>query len=31
MKGRADENWLKVSRLPIPPVPDYMRGAGKQD
>ena len=29
MKGQADENWLKVSRLPTPPVPDYMRGAGE--
>jgi YHS domain-containing protein len=25
MKSQADENWLKVSRLPAPPVPDYMR------
>ena len=28
MKGRADENWLKVSHLPTPLVPDYLRGAG---
>jgi YHS domain-containing protein len=30
MKSQADENWLKVSRLPAPPVPDYMRGAREQ-
>jgi YHS domain-containing protein len=27
MKAQADENWPKVSQLPAPPVPDYMRGA----
>jgi YHS domain-containing protein len=27
MKARADENWPKVSRLPAPPLPDYMDGA----
>lgn len=26
MKNLADENWSKVSKLPAPPVPDYMRG-----
>jgi YHS domain-containing protein len=25
MKGQADENWSKVSHLPDPPLPDYMR------
>jgi YHS domain-containing protein len=25
MIARADENWPKVSRQPIPPLPDYMR------
>jgi YHS domain-containing protein len=29
MKSQADENWSKVSHLPTPPVPDYMRGAGE--
>ena len=29
MKSRADENWSKVSKLPNPPVPDYIRGAGE--
>jgi YHS domain-containing protein len=29
MKSRADENWSKVSRLPAPPLPDYMRGASQ--
>jgi YHS domain-containing protein len=29
MKSQADEKWSKVSRLPAPPLPDYMRGAGK--
>jgi YHS domain-containing protein len=29
MKNRADENWPKVSRLPDPPLPDYMRSAGQ--
>ncbi len=29
MKSRADENWLKVSRQPTPPVPDYMRSVGE--
>jgi hypothetical protein len=28
MTGKADKNWPKVSQLPVPPVPDYMRGAG---
>ena len=26
---RADENWPKVSSLPTPPLPDYMRGASQ--
>ena len=25
MKSHADENWSKVSQLPAPPTPDYMR------
>jgi YHS domain-containing protein len=25
MKNRADANWAQVSRLPDPPLPDYMR------
>jgi hypothetical protein len=25
MKSHADENWSKVSQLPAPPKPDYMR------
>ena len=29
MISRADENWSKVSHLPIPPLPDYMRGANQ--
>jgi YHS domain-containing protein len=29
MKSQADENWPKVSRLPNPPVPDYMRTPAK--
>jgi YHS domain-containing protein len=29
MKSQADENWSKVSHLPTPPLPDYMRGAGE--
>jgi YHS domain-containing protein len=29
MKRQADGNWSNVSRLPPPPVPDYMRGADK--
>jgi YHS domain-containing protein len=29
MKNKADENWPKVSQLPPPPVPDYMRRAGQ--
>jgi YHS domain-containing protein len=28
MKNEADKNWPKVSKLPAPPLPDYMRGAG---
>jgi YHS domain-containing protein len=28
MKRQADENWSKVSHLPDPPLPDYMRGPG---
>jgi YHS domain-containing protein len=28
MKNEADMNWPKVSKLPAPPPPDYMRGAG---
>lgn len=27
MKSQADENWSKVSKLPAPPMPDYMRRA----
>jgi hypothetical protein len=27
MKKRADENWPRVSQLPAPTVPDYMRSA----
>jgi len=29
LKRQADENWSKVSHLPTPPVPDYMRKAAK--
>jgi YHS domain-containing protein len=29
MKTRADENWPKVSGMPDPPLPDYMRAAGQ--
>jgi YHS domain-containing protein len=29
MKGRADENWPKVSGMPAPPLPDYMRSASQ--
>lgn len=29
MTIRADENWPKVSGLPDPPPPDYMRGASQ--
>ena len=29
MISRADENWPKASRLPTPPLPDYMRGASQ--
>jgi YHS domain-containing protein len=29
MKSQADEKWSNVSKLPTPPVPDYMRGAGE--
>jgi YHS domain-containing protein len=25
MRNKADANWAKVSQLPAPPVPDYMR------
>jgi hypothetical protein len=28
MKHAADQNWPKVSKLPVPPLPDYMRGTG---
>jgi len=28
MKNEADKNWPKVSNLPAPPVPAYMRGPG---
>jgi YHS domain-containing protein len=28
MKNEADRNWPKVSKLPAPPLPDYMRGSG---
>jgi hypothetical protein len=24
LKRQADESWAQVSRLPVPPVPDYM-------
>jgi hypothetical protein len=27
MKSEADNNWSQVSKLPTPPVPDYMRVA----
>jgi YHS domain-containing protein len=29
MISRADENWPKVSSLPTPPLPDYMRSASQ--
>ena len=29
MKNRADENWPKVSGLPTPPLPDYMRSTSQ--
>jgi len=29
MTSRAEENWPKVSGLPDPPLPDYMRGASQ--
>jgi YHS domain-containing protein len=29
MKNQADENWSKVSHLPDPPLPGYMRGASE--
>jgi YHS domain-containing protein len=29
MKNRADEKWPKASRLPDPPLPDYMRSASQ--
>ena len=29
MKSQANANWSKVSQLPAPSVPDYMRGAGE--
>jgi YHS domain-containing protein len=29
MKNQADENWPKVSRLPTPPLPNYMRNNGQ--
>ncbi|MBR0714019.1 YHS domain-containing (seleno)protein [Bradyrhizobium liaoningense] len=29
MISRANENWPKVSGLPVPPLPDYTRGAGQ--
>ena len=28
MRSKADANWPKVSQLPAPPLPDYMRAAG---
>jgi YHS domain-containing protein len=28
MKAKADENWATVSKLPIPPLPDYMLPPG---
>jgi hypothetical protein len=31
LKRQADENWSKVSRLPVPPAPDYMLGATKSN
>jgi YHS domain-containing protein len=30
MKSQADQNWPKVSQLPAPPLPDYMRRANEQ-
>jgi YHS domain-containing protein len=30
MRSQADQNWPKVSQLPAPPVPDYMRRASEQ-
>ncbi|MEK6243537.1 MAG: YHS domain-containing (seleno)protein [Pseudomonadota bacterium] len=27
MRSKAEKDWSKVSQLPTPPVPDYMRGA----
>ena len=29
MKEAADKNWPRVSKIPAPPRPDYMRGAGE--
>jgi YHS domain-containing protein len=26
MKSEADQNWSKVSKMPVPAVPDYMKG-----
>jgi YHS domain-containing protein len=31
MKREADDNWARVSQLPPPPLPDYMRGAGARN
>jgi len=30
MSSQADENWSKVSHLPDPPLPDYMRSTGER-
>jgi YHS domain-containing protein len=30
MRSQADENWSKVSHLPDPPLPDYMRSTGER-
>jgi YHS domain-containing protein len=29
MKAEADRNWPAVSKLPAPPLPDYMRAVGQ--
>jgi YHS domain-containing protein len=30
MRNQADENWSKVSHLPDPPLPEYMRSTGER-
>jgi hypothetical protein len=30
MRSEADENWSKVSHMPAPPLPAYMRNAGER-